>query len=208
MNEWRVSDDSGDWGHTVSADTALQAMAAAIDHLRFVDPRDYDADWRPGDALPTAGTVHVSNGDDVLSSWQTGDDPTTIGGALFPEAPDLRAALESVQDGWQVDYAHDAGGILIDPVWDADTTYAEIEAAVESAADGAVHEDPDAAKDYWFEACGAAAEARDLAREAMTVLDGGDVQSAYDLYEEAARTEDRFGDRPTYPNIDLDWKDR
>ena len=205
MREWQVRDDSSDWGHTIYADSALQAMGAAIAELRSVDPRDYDNDWRPGDALPSAGTVHVWNGDDTLSAWQTGDYPATVGGDLFPEAPELRAELESVQDGWQVNYRHDAGGIMIDADWDADTSYAEIDAAVDEAATGAESEDPDAAKDYWFSACQDAATARTLARDAMAALNRGDVQTAHELYEEAASTEARYGDRPTYPPVDLSW---
>ena len=62
---WRVSDDTGEWGHTLEAQTAALALRAALLELAAAHPTTYVDDWTDawleadGEGVPDAGYVKV-----------------------------------------------------------------------------------------------------------------------------------------------------
>ena len=113
----------------------------------------------------------------------------------------LDALSLAPEDGFTVDWRHDAGGVMVDANFDADTTDEQIREVVDDAKPCSDFVDRDAALEYWQSARDAARESREHMAEALRRVKAAEFYPARAAYEAAAECEARFGDRPSFPRV-------
>ena len=205
MNRLEFTDDASG-GHFTEAESLDEYVAEALD-----SPSSYN---QGEEGVSTLVRVMYREDGEIRAGW--------IDFAKDVDVPEALRILRKHPDGMDIDWTHDAGGIVASPTLDADSTDVDVRREVLKAirdsgrSPDEIGDEYHDAVEHWTEAVDAARKQRELVSEATDLLedaamttygqhrdapaewDSGKLHEARELVEQIADLENEFGDSPTY----------